>query len=412
VEALLQRKEIHYLAEVMNFPGVLSHDPVVMKKIEAARRLGKPVDGHAPGLRGADLQKYVGAGITTDHECLSPEEALEKIQAGMKIQIREGSAAKGFDVFLPVARAHPRSCMLCSDDKHPDDLIEGHINLLVKRALAQGMDIIAALTMATLNPVTHYGLEVGMLRRGDPADFLEVDTLEEFNVLRTFIDGRLVAEHGKSLLPRRASLPINNFRAARQSVADFDVPARGGKINVIEAIDGQLITNRLVLPPTVQNGQVAADVGRDILKMAVVNRYQEAKPAIGFVKNFGFTQGAMASSIAHDSHNVIAVGANDEDLCNAVNLVIDHQGGIAVASGSTVRVLPLPLAGLMSNEDYASVARSYLEIGRSAKSLGSRLSAPFMTLSFMALPVIPSLKLCDRGLFDGDKFEFIDLFAS
>lgn len=411
IEALLQRQDIRYLAEVMNFPGVLFDDPIVMRKIEAARRLGKAIDGHAPGLRGADLKKYVGAGITTDHECLSPEEALEKIEAGMKIQIREGSAAKGFDTFLPVAKAHPCSCMLCSDDKHPDDLIEGHLNLLVKRALAQGMDVMAALAMATLNPVMHYGLQVGMLRRGDPADFLEVDTLEEFNVLRTFINGRLVAERGQSLLPRHTPALVNNFHAAPKSVADFAVSAGGEKINVIEAIDGQLITNRLVLPSAVQNGQAVADVGRDILKMAVVNRYREAKPAIGFVKNFGLTQGAMASSIAHDSHNIIAVGANDEDLCAVINLVINHQGGIAVAMGSTSRVLPLPIAGIMSNEDYASVARTYVEIDRSAKSLGSRLAAPFMTLSFMALPVIPSLKLCDRGLFDGDKFEFTDLFA-
>lgn len=412
VETLLQRREIRYLAEVMNVPGVLCGDPALLKKIESARRLGKAIDGHAPGLKGPDLTKYVGAGIVTDHECLSVDEALEKIQAGMKIQIREGSAAKGFDTFLPVAKAHPRSCMLCSDDMHPDDLIGGHINLLVKRALAHGMDIMAALALATLNPIRHYGLEeVGLLRPGEPADFLEVDSLKEFNVLRTVIDGRLVAERGQSLLPRHAPALANNFHAAPKSVADFAVPARGERIHVIEAIDGQLITNRLVLPPPLKNGRVVADVGQDILKMAVVNRYQESKPAIGFVKNFGLVRGAMASSIAHDSHNIIAVGANDEDLCAVINLVISHQGGIAVASGSTGRVLPLPIAGIMSNEDYAVVARTYVEIDRAAKSLGSTLSAPFMTLSFMALPVIPSLKLCDRGLFDGDRFEFLDLFA-
>jgi adenine deaminase len=411
VETLLRLKEIRYLAEVMNFPGVLFNDPIVMKKIDSARRLGKPIDGHAPGLTGADLRTYVQAGISTDHECLSQEEALEKIEAGMKLQIREGSAAKSFDTFLPVAKMHSRSCMFCSDDKHPDDLIEGHINLLVKRALVQGIDIMQALAMATVNPIVHYGLEVGLLRRGDPADFLEVDGLESFNVLRTFIDGRLVAEHGRSLLPRHSPPLVNNFRAIRKSVAEFRVSAGGKNINVIEAIDGQLITNRLVLPPTVHDGHAVADVGRDLLKMVVVNRYQEAKPAIGFVKNFGLTRGAMASSIAHDSHNIIAVGADDEDLCSAVNLVIEHQGGIAVASGSESGILPLPIAGIMSNEDYASVARKYVEIDRAAKSLGSTLSAPFMTLSFMALPVIPSLKLCDRGLFDGVKFEFIDLFA-
>jgi adenine deaminase len=412
VEALLRLKEIRYLAEVMNFPGVLFKDPIVMKKLECARRLGKPIDGHAPGLTGADLRTYVKAGISTDHECLSREEALEKIEAGMKLQIREGSAAKSFDTFLPLAKAHSRSCMFCSDDKHPDDLIEGHINLLVKRALGHGIDIMQALAMAAVNPIAHYGLEVGLLRRGDPADFLEVDSLERFNVLRTFIDGRLVAERGRSLLPRHAPSPVNNFRATPKNVAEFRVSARGKNIHVIEAIDGQLITNRLVLPPTVHNGRAVADVSRDLLKMVVINRYQEeARPAIGFVKNFGLTRGAMASSIAHDSHNIIAVGAHDEDLCSAVNLVIEHQGGIAVVSGSEARFLPLPLAGIMSDEDYASVARDYVEIDRAAKSLGSTLSAPFMTLSFMALPVIPSLKLCDRGLFDGVKFEFIDLFA-
>ncbi len=411
VEELLRRDEIKYLAEVMNFPGVINDDPKIIKKIENAKRYSKPIDGHAPGLRGKDLKKYVSLGISTDHECFTREEALEKIRTGMKIQIREGSAAKNFEELIPIAEKDYESCMFCSDDKHPDDLIEGHINELVKRALNYGLDIMKVLRIASVNPIFHYGLDVGLLRVGDYADFLEIDNFSDFTILKTYINGEVVAEKGRSLMSKRPSKLVNNFKTNKKSISDFALPYKNGKINVIEAIDGQLITNRLVEPPKKVSGYVESDIERDILKIVVVNRYQDARVAIGFIKNFGLKKGAIASSVAHDSHNIISVGVDDETICRAVNLIIENKGGICAVAGDKKIVLPLPIAGIMSNEDYDQVARKYIELDKMAKSLGSPLSAPFMTLSFMALPVIPKLKLSDRGLFDGEQFKFIDVFV-
>ena len=411
VEELLRRDEIKYLAEVMNFPGVINDDPKIIKKIENAKRYSKPIDGHAPGLRGKDLKKYVSLGISTDHECFTREEALEKIRTGMKIQIREGSAAKNFEELIPIAEKDYESCMFCSDDKHPDDLIEGHINELVKRALNYGLDIMKVLRIASVNPILHYGLDVGLLRVGDYADFLEIDNFSDFTILKTYINGEVVAEKGRSLMSKRPSKLVNNFKTNKKSISDFALPYKNGKINVIEAIDGQLITNRLVEPPKKVSGYVESDIERDILKIVVVNRYQDARVAIGFIKNFGLKKGAIASSVAHDSHNIISVGVDDETICRAVNLIIENKGGICAVAGDKKIVLPLPIAGIMSNEDYDQVARKYIELDKMAKSLGSPLSAPFMTLSFMALPVIPKLKLSDRGLFDGEQFKFIDVFV-
>lgn len=410
VEELLKRDEIKYLSEMMNFPGVLNGDPVVMAKIGLAKRYGKPVDGHAPGLRGSELEKYVAAGISTDHETLDREEALEKLKSGMKILIREGSAAKDFDAFVSLIEDYPDRCMFCSDDRHPDDLVLGHINEMVKGALKQGIDRMKVLRCACVNPVLHYGLEVGLLQEGCLADFIEIDGFESFNVLRTFIDGEPVADKGRTLLPRVAAKTVNNFKAQKKGVSDFSIRERGERINVIEAVDGQLITNRLRVTPRVSNGNVVSDPGRDYLKIAVVNRYRDAPPAVGFVKGFGLQKGAIASSVAHDSHNIIAVGVTDEAICQAVNLVIEHQGGMSVVHDDVAGVLPLPVAGIMTNQDGFEVARQYSELGSLAKDLGSTLKAPFMTLSFMALPVIPRIKLSDKGLFDGEKFELIDLF--
>ncbi|RLA92534.1 MAG: adenine deaminase [Deltaproteobacteria bacterium] len=411
VEELLRRDEIKYLAEVMNFPGVINDDPKIIKKIENAKRYSKPIDGHAPGLRGKDLKKYVSLGISTDHECFTREEALEKIRTGMKIQIREGSAARNFEELIPIGEKDYESCMFCSDDKHPDDLIEGHINELVKRALNYGLDIMKVLRIASVNPIFHYGLDVGLLRVGDYADFLEIDNFSDFTILKTYINGEVVAEKGRSLMSKRPSKLVNNFKTNKKSISDFALPYKNGKINVIEAIDGQLITNRLVEPPKKVSGYVESDIERDILKIVVVNRYQDARVAIGFIKNFGLKKGAIASSVAHDSHNIISVGVDDETICRAVNLIIENKGGICAVAGDKKIVLPLPIAGIMSNEDYDQVARKYIELDKMAKSLGSPLSAPFMTLSFMALPVIPKLKLSDRGLFDGEQFKFIDVFV-
>lgn len=412
VDALMQMDQIRCLAEVMNVPGVLTGDRDLMAKIRSAQKYSKPIDGHAPGLRGKELATYLGAGISTDHECLSREEAREKLQLGMNILIREGSAARNFDDLIPLADEYYNQCMFCSDDQHPDDLIKGYINEHVKRALRRGMDIMKVLTIASVNPVTHYGLDVGMLRKGDWADFLVIDTLQDFTVLRTYVHGRITAEDGRSAVPHRLPMVVNNFAATKKDQGQFALPARGSKLNVIEAIDGQLITNHLVEAPTVAGGLAVSDPERDLLKIVVVNRYHDALPAIGFVRNIGLKKGAIASSVAHDSHNIIAVGVTDEEIGRVVNTIIDMKGGICAVSDGGTAALSLPIAGLMSTEEYGAVARKYTELDALAKSLGSPLRAPFMTVSFLALPVIPSLKLSDQGLFDGEAFRFIDVFTS
>lgn len=408
VAALLQRDEIKYLSEMMNFPGVLNRDEEVIKKIEAAHSLNKPVDGHAPGLRGEAAKQYINAGISTDHECFTEEEALDKLKMGMKIIIREGSAAKNFEALIPLLNEWPQQIMFCSDDKHPDNLAIGHINELCARAVLKGIDIFKILQAACVNPVLHYKLNVGLLRVGDNADFIVVNDLKDFKVQQTYIDGVLVAEAGKSYIQANKSSIINHFHCEKKSVIDFEVLYNGEKmIDVIEALDGQLITNRLQLPPRVVDNRIVADIKNDILKIVVINRYQDAPIAKTWIKNFGFQSGAIASSIAHDSHNIIAIGTNDEDICKAVNLIIDTKGGVSCVGDGVEKILTLPVAGLMSNEDGYSVAKAYTEIDKMARQLGSNLAAPFMTLSFMALLVIPHLKLSDKGLFDGDGFCFI-----
>jgi adenine deaminase len=424
VEKLLQRDDIKYLSEMMNFPGVLNKDEEVMKKIQAAHRLGKPVDGHAPGLRGEQAKSYIeGISIpsdakvppagefrgATDHECFTYEEALEKLQYGMKIIIREGSAAKNFDALIDLLNDWPDRIMFCSDDKHPDSLVLGHINQLCARAVAKGIDLFNVLKAACVNPVHHYKLNVGLLRVGDPADFIVVKDLEKFEVQKTCINGELVASEGKSLIKTSPSGVINNFSCSKKNVDDFTLQWNGEKeIPVIEALDGQLITNKLSMAPKVADGKIVSDTERDILKMVVVNRYTNAPVATAFVKNFGLKQGALASSVAHDSHNILAVGVDDESICRAVNLVIEKQGGVSTVAGQKEMVLGLPVAGLMSREDGYNVAADYTAIDRMTKEEGgATLASPFMTLSFMALLVIPHLKLSDKGLFDGDRFEFV-----
>lgn len=410
LEELLKLEEIKYLGEVMNFPGVLSGDGILHKKISIAKKYSKLIDGHAPGLRGKGLMQYIDAGITTDHECSTKDEALEKIRLGMKIQIREGSAAKNAKDLISIIEEHYEDCMFCSDDKHPDDLVKGHINDLVKMALNSGIDMMKVLTVACVNPVLHYKLDVGILQKGDSGDFLVVDNLHDFKILSTYISGQIVAGEGKSLINKVPSTILNNFNVGKKKKVDFALPRNKGNINVIEAIDGGLITNKLILIPRIVNGYAVSDVERDILKIAVVNRYSEEEVAIGFIKNFGLKKGAIASSVAHDSHNVIAVGVTDEDICRAVNLIIENKGGISAISEEKEMVLPLPIAGIMSNEDYSEVVNKYGAIDNMAKSLGSTLYAPFMTLSFMALLVIPKIKLSDMGLFDSEKFQFINIF--
>jgi adenine deaminase len=371
--------------------------------------MNKQVDGHAPGLKGGQAKKYIDAGITTDHECFTKEEALDKLSFGMKVIIREGSAARNFDALADLLHEHYENMMFCSDDKHPDSLVEGHINKLVERALAKGVDLFKVLQAACLNPITHYGLGVGRLRPGDPADFIIVDNFKRVNVLRTYINGINVAENGTTKLSRVLSPIVNNFNTSPIDAGSLALKSSVNQIRVIEAHDGELVTTSGIEQATKIDGNIVPDVSRDILKLVVVNRYENSRPAIGFIKNFGLSRGAIASSVAHDSHNIIAVGTNDNDIAKVINLVIEEKGGIAAINGVDSSILPLPIAGLMSDLDGYEVAKKYSALDVEAKQMGSRLSAPFMTLSFMALLVIPELKLSDQGLFDGIKFEFVDV---
>lgn len=411
VDKLINDPDIKYLSEMMNFPGVIAKDTAVMRKIAAAHRAGKPVDGHAPGLRGDALRKYHAAGISTDHECFTAAEALEKLGLGMKILIREGSAARNFEALIELMNDHSDSMMFCSDDKHPDSLVRGHINELCARAVDRGIDVFKVLKAACLNPVRHYRLGVGLLQPNDPADFILVSDLRRFEIIQTYINGVCVAENGKTMIDSQPTLPINRFNCdpvtPENLACTVDEHTNNGKLQVIGALDGQLITSKLILEPKIEDGFVVSDPERDILKIVVVNRYDNAPVAKAFIKNFGLTHGAIASSVAHDSHNVIAVGADDESLAAAINKIIACRGGISCVNGRESSVLPLPVAGLMSDKDGYAVASSYTAIDAMAKSLGSRLSAPFMTLSFMALLVIPALKLSDKGLFDGERFQFV-----
>ena len=411
VTTLLNRNDIKYLSEMMNFPGVLQQDRDVMGKIAAAHAAGKPVDGHAPGLRGDAVKQYINAGISTDHECFTAEEAFEKLQHGMKILIREGSAAKNFEALASLLQEHAPDMMFCSDDKHPDSLVEGHINQLCARAVSKGIDVFHVLQAACINPVEHYKLDVGLLREGDPADFIILKDLQHFEVTATYINGEKVAENGRTLI-ELTQVPdeqiVNQFNCTKKKAAEFVVPYNGEKeIAVMEALDGQLITNRVQVQPKVQGNQIVSDTDNDLLKIVVVNRYHEAPIAKAFIKNFGFRNGAIASSVAHDSHNIVAVGADDESICAAVNLVIENKGGVSCVDHTHTHILPLPVAGLMSTSDGYEIAKQYAAIDGAAKALGSALASPFMTLSFMALLVIPHLKLSDKGLFDGDRFEFV-----
>lgn len=411
IEYLFKTGKTKYLAEMMNWPGVLSQDKEVMEKIGLAKAHGFPVDGHAPGLIGQQARQYADAGISTDHECFTYDEGLAKIQAGMKVLIREGSAAKNFEALIPLLGQFPAMVMFCSDDKHPDSLELGHINQLVKRAAARHNNVFNVLKAASLNPVMHYNLPVGLLRLGDPADFLLVDNLHNFQILETWIDGQQVATEGKSLIAKQSISPINQFNCLPKRTEDFQVTGLPGKkLRVIEAIDGQLITHEWQAEPKIENGLLLPQLEHDILKLTVVNRYYDAKPAVGFIKNFGLTKGAIASSVGHDSHNITAVGVDDESIAKVVNAVIEAKGGLAATDGDILHVLPLPIAGLMSDADGYEVSARYTAIDRFSKEvLGSTLGSPFMTLSFMALLVIPELKLSDKGLFDGLGFRFVPL---
>jgi adenine deaminase len=409
IKLMMENPDIKYLAEMMNYPGVLFDDAEVLAKIQHAKNNNKPIDGHAPGLRGDDVTKYIAAGISTDHECFTYEEALEKLQKGMKVLVREGSAAKNFEALIDLLPEHFENMMFCSDDKHPDDLLLGHINQFCERAVAKGVDVFKVLQAACVNPVKHYNLEVGLLQKGDAADFILVDNLKEFNVLETYINGELVAKKGESFVKSVPFEVLNNFNTDQKKVADFRFESSANKIRVIEALDGELVTNQIEENSLIVDGNLVSNTATDVLKMTVVNRYKNEAPAIAFIKNFGIKEGAIASSVGHDSHNIIAIGVSDEAICRVVNLIIENNGGICAVNTSEEKIVSLPVAGIMSDLSAEEIGKSYAELDAMAKKMGSKLRAPYMSLSFMALLVIPSLKLSDKGLFDGTSFKFTSL---
>ena len=409
IKLMMENPDIKYLAEMMNYPGVLFDDEEVLKKIQHSKNNNKPIDGHAPGLRGDDVTKYIAAGISTDHECFTFDEALEKLQKGMKVLIREGSAAKNFEALIALLPEYFENMMFCSDDKHPDDLLLGHINQLCERAVAKGIDVFKVLQAACVNPVKHYNLEVGLLQKGDAADFILVDNLKNFNVLETYINGELVAKNGKSFVKSVPFEILNNFNTDKKKVADFRFESSANKIRVIEALDGELVTNQIEAASLIVDGNLVSNTATDVLKMTVVNRYKNEVPAIAFIKNFGIKEGAIASSVGHDSHNIIAIGVSDEAICKAVNLIIENSGGVCAVNNLEEKIVSLPVAGIMSNLSAEEIGKAYAALDAMAKKMGSKLRAPYMSLSFMALLVIPSLKLSDKGLFDGTSFQFTSL---
>ena len=409
IKMMMENPDIKYLAEMMNYPGVLFDDAEVLAKIQHAKNNNKPIDGHAPGLRGDDASKYIAAGISTDHECFTYEEASEKLQKGMKVIIREGSAAKNFNALIDLLPEHFENMMFCSDDKHPDDLLLGHINQLCERAVAKNIDVFKVLQAACINPVKHYNLDVGLLQKGDFADFIVVEDLQKFKVLETYINGELVAKNGESFVKSVDFKVLNNFKTDKKKVEDFNFTSYARKIRVIEVLDGELVTNQIETESFIENGNLVSNIKKDILKMTVVNCYHNSEPSIAFIKNFGLKEGAIASSVGHDSHNIIAVGVSDEAICKAVNLIIKNRGGVCAVNNTEEKIVSLPVAGIMSDKSAEEIGKSYAQLDKIAKQMGSQLKAPYMSLSFMALLVIPSLKLSDKGLFDGTSFTFTSL---
>ncbi len=406
---LLARPSVRYLSEMMNFPGVIYGDKEVLRKIDYARKAGKPVDGHAPGLTGDELKKYVSAGISTDHECTTIEEAREKISLGMKILIREGSAARNLDALKELFRTDPGKIMLCSDDLHPEMLIRGHIDRLAALLISEGYDVFDVIRSCTINPVIHYGLDAGLLRPGDPADFILVDDLHSMKVRQTWIDGTKIYDEGRVLFGYRSSGAVNNFKSSKIKIEDIRIRSEASKLRVIEAFDGDLTTGEIIYP--VKKGEeLSPDLESDILKIVVKDRYRDMKPAAAFIKGFGLKSGAFASSVAHDSHNIICIGTNDNDIVAAINALVEVKGGLAVSKNKKIEIMPLPVAGIMSDQPAEKVAGEYEKLSRLVRSWGCNMSAPFMTLSFMALLVIPELKISDRGLFDVRIFTYTGLF--
>ena len=434
IEYLLKKEEIVALGEMMNFPGVINGDEEVHKKLEFARKIGKPIDGHAPLVTREALDKYLAAGISTDHECSNVLEALEKKIKGMKIMVRDGSSAMDMEGLFDIEEAgkdldfsgpmgpmfrdiferkiySPLFDFIVSDDKHPNDLINGHLNKSINKAVDLGIDLIKAINMVTINPAYHYNLNCGAIVPGAKADFIIVDSIYDCNVLKTYVGGECVFDGENVLFDIPEIEPRNTINTTKKTAGDFDIHYDGDEceVNVIECFDGDLLTKKATAKLYVKDGVVQPDIYQDILKIAVVERYGGNTIANAFIKGFGLKKGAIASSVAHDSHNIIVIGYNSQEMADAVNQVIDDKGGISVVSEDFSDSLPLPIAGLMSNEDVYDVADKLGILHNMVKALGCQVEAPFMTMAFMALLVIPSIKISDKGLFDGDNFEFMDV---
>ncbi|MBN2693872.1 adenine deaminase [bacterium] len=402
---ILEYPEVTHLSEVMNFPAVINGDPILLHKIEAAKSKKLPIDGHAPSLRGDDLKKYISAGISTDHESTTFEEAVEKISLGMTIQIREGSGAKDFDNLYPLISKYSDSCMFCSDDIHPDDLKKGHINRLVSKSIKNGISLFDTLKVAILNPIKHYSLKIGLLQKGDSADWIEVNDLVDFKIIETVIQGDMVFKNGVNFFPQKEISLVNAFSAQRKILNEIKTPYKDGLCKIISVTEGSLYTKKIIDTPNWINGFLESNIEKDYLRAVVVNRYGNQSPSLGLIHGFGLKRGAIASSIAHDAHNIVAIGVKDEDILLAINLLIEFKGGLVVVDSNDVKFIHLPVAGLMSDKSIDDVAKLYEELNIKVKELGCKINNPFITLSFVSLSVIPELKLCDVGLFDSLNFK-------
>lgn len=398
------------LSEMMNVPGVLHQDPEVMSKLEIARRYHLKIDGHAPGLSGEELKQYIATGISTDHECVSVEEAKEKISNGMKILIREGSAAKNYEALKQLIATNPDDVMFCTDDSHPDELLlEGEIDKLVSRAIKDGFDLFDVLKIASYNPVLHYGIGVGTMKIGDSADFIKIRNLESFETLAVYIGGIEKFNLNKKAVinPNESSKAINNFQRHVISISDISKPVEK-ELVCIKVFQGEIITGRADFTIPSPSLNFESDIERDILKIVYLNRYQNSPPKVGFISGFGLKEGAFATSISHDSHNIIAVGCSDKDILDVINTVIEEKGGLAVKNNNGIMKLSLPFAGIMTCASGEKTAFAWNKLTHELNRMGCMFDSPFMTLSFMSLIVIPQLKIGEQGLFDFNSFKFID----
>lgn len=413
---LIDKPWVLGLAEMMNFPGVLNQDNNVMAKLELAKSRGKCIDGHAPYLHGKDLCAYIASGVKSDHECTTPDEAVEKLRLGMYVMIREGTAAKDLDALMPVLKTcNTRKCIFVTDDRHPADLKE-HINGMVRRAVEAGVDPVKAVQIASLNTAEYFGLKnLGAIAPGYKADLLILPDLKTFKPDLVIKNGVVAAENGKLI----AELPENEALAVRNSVnvrwitpEDFRIEANGSKVTALEVIPHQLITKSVVSEVKIEDGNAVSNIDNDTLKICVIERHRATgNIGKGFVKGFNLKCGAIASTVAHDSHNMIVIGTNDADMYAAAVALIKCKGGkVVVKDGEVISELPLPIAGLMSDRDFDYVVNKCEELNKTAHSIGCRIEDPFMTMGFLSLPVIPELKVTDKGVFDTNKFDFIDIF--